>query len=93
MVVVLSLNGVIGNFLILRTASDNMNELLNIKQRHFFTVYNMRFILICKKIAGIASLFAREEKASRIASLVVCVIGVLYLIVGTFVMNPVFLAG
>jgi len=54
-----------------------------------FWIYLTGIILI---IAGIASLFAREEKASRIASLVVCIIGVLYLIVGTFVMNPLFLA-
>jgi len=54
-----------------------------------FWIYLTGIILI---IAGIASLFAREEKTSKIAAAAVCILGVLYLIVGTFAMNPVFLA-
>ncbi|MGE0064511.1 MAG: hypothetical protein AB7S37_02040 [Methanobacteriales archaeon] len=54
-----------------------------------FWIYLTGIILI---IAGIASLFAREEKSSRIASLAVCIIGVLYLVVGIFARDPVFLA-
>lgn len=54
-----------------------------------FWIYLTGIILI---IAGIASLFARAEKSSRIASLAVCIIGVLYLVVGIFAKDPIFLA-
>ncbi|MEM4525811.1 MAG: DUF308 domain-containing protein [Methanothermobacter sp.] len=54
-----------------------------------FWIYLVGIILI---IAGIASLFAREEKSTRIASLAVCIIGVIYLVVGTFARDPIFLA-
>lgn len=54
-----------------------------------FWIYLTGIILI---IAGVASLFSREHRAGMVAGLSVVVLGVLYIILGVFVRNPVFLA-
>lgn len=54
-----------------------------------FWIYITGIILI---IAGITALFSREHRAGRAAAISVVVLGFIYIILGIFVSNPVFLA-
>jgi uncharacterized membrane protein HdeD (DUF308 family) len=54
-----------------------------------FWIYITGIILI---IAGITALFSREHRAGRAAGISVVVLGIIYIILGILVTNPVFLA-